>query len=147
MSLPVQLIHAARSLMASAQAIVRVSGRDIAVPDLLVFLSIHQSGSATASELTMLLKRDKTTVSRCVSRLTKSGLVEAVIDPFDGRQKNLELTDHGRLVAESVQHTLRGISEKAAKTLSVEEIEAIESYLGQIIEHDRSLLNTTNDSI
>lgn len=64
-------------------------------------LLIQQHLGLTMSRLAELSFMEKTMVSKAVTRLTKSGLVERQIGETDARQVSLVLTRKGKRVAET----------------------------------------------
>lgn len=89
----VALLFAGRHLLDAAIDGIALEGERPAAADVAVLLALQAFPSSSQTELTAILGRDKTTLSRTVSRLRKKGFVNARIDPIDGRRQTLELTE------------------------------------------------------
>ena len=72
---------------------------DMAGYHVLVYLNVE--GPQRAGELATAFHSDPSTISRQVSGLVKSGLVERRADPHDGRASILAATDEGVKVIET----------------------------------------------
>lgn len=97
--LVVALLFAGRHLLDAAFEEIADSGGRLTPADTAVLLALQAFPSSTQTELTAIVGRDKTTLSRTISGLRRTGLVEARIDPIDGRRQTLELTDEAIALA------------------------------------------------
>jgi DNA-binding MarR family transcriptional regulator len=68
-----------------------------------VLFVVAGAGTVRISELATTLHNDVSTVSRQVSSLVTSGLLEKSADPSDGRAWVVSLTDHGREALDRIQ--------------------------------------------
>jgi DNA-binding MarR family transcriptional regulator len=68
-----------------------------------VLFLVAGAGTVRISELATTLHNDVSTVSRQVSALVTSGLLEKSADPSDGRAWVVSLTDHGREALDRIQ--------------------------------------------
>jgi len=96
------LLRVQKLLVAAKHSAPRLEdGVDVtAYPVLFV---VAGAESVRISELATTLHNDVSTVSRQVSSLVTSGLLEKSADPSDGRAWVLSLTDHGREALERIQ--------------------------------------------
>jgi len=69
---------------------------DISYGQYKVISVIHNHGPISVGNLGRLVGSAQSTTSEMVARLTKSGLVNKVRGPYDGRVVMVELTDQGR---------------------------------------------------
>jgi len=97
--LVVALLFAGRHLLDAAIREIADSGGRVTAADTAVLLALQAFPSSTQTELSAILGRDKTTLSRTMSRLKTTGFVEARIDPIDGRRQTLALTDEAIALA------------------------------------------------
>lgn len=68
-----------------------------------VLFVVAGQGTVRISELATTLHNDVSTVSRQVSSLVASGMLEKSADPSDGRAWVVSLTDHGRAAVGRIQ--------------------------------------------
>jgi len=68
-----------------------------------VLFVVAGAGTVRISELATTLHNDVSTVSRQVSALVASGLLEKSADPSDGRAWVVSLTEHGRAALDRIQ--------------------------------------------
>ncbi len=68
-----------------------------------VLFVVAGAGSVRISEVATTLHNDVSTVSRQVSSLVSSGLLEKSADPSDGRAWVVSLTEHGRAALRRIQ--------------------------------------------
>ena len=98
------LLRVQKLLVASRNTAPRVhDGVDVAAYPVL-FL-VGGSGSIRISDLATTLHNDVSTVSRQVSALVTSGLLDKSADPKDGRAFVVSLTDSGREVLGRIQES------------------------------------------
>jgi DNA-binding MarR family transcriptional regulator len=71
---------------------------ELTTADLNILLLVHTFPDLVATTAARLLGRDKTTVSRTISRLEKEALLSTSLDALDGRRKTLSLTKKGQFV-------------------------------------------------
>ena len=137
MSLAVQVIHAARAIAAVCVDESSHAGRSLTESDVVVFLTVCDAGETTASRLTEVLRRDKTTISRSIARLASENLISPELDPRDGRQKLIRPTRSGYELGDVILSMLRSKATAAASDLSVDEVEAVEIFLRRLDESER----------
>ncbi len=90
----------------------------ITEPEAIILLVLHVQTGLTQNDLAARLARDKTTVSRTLSKLEEMGLIIRSIGSLDGRSREIALTERGhRAVAASVSR-LRNDVRAATRGLS-----------------------------
>lgn len=96
------LLRVQKLLVAAKHSAPRLEdGVDVtAYPALFV---VAGAGTVRVSELAATLHNDVSTVSRQVSSLVSSGLLEKSADPNDGRASVVSMTDHGRAAVGRIQ--------------------------------------------
>ena len=88
------LLRVQKLLVAAKQSAPRLED-DVDVTAYPVLFVVAGAGTVRISELAASLHNDVSTVSRQVSSLVASGLLEKTADPHDGRAWVVSLTDHG----------------------------------------------------
>ncbi len=82
-----------------------------------VLIELGKRKHCTAGELAELLRLDKSTVSRTVSRLVAAELVTTAVDATDARRKPLALTAAGKKRLATIDRTAGGRVDEALATL------------------------------
>jgi DNA-binding MarR family transcriptional regulator len=93
---------------------------------------IHDNQDMTVSKFAMLCELKKPTVTEIVNRFEQAGMIQKRHCNKDKRQYFIELTDHGRLLANTNELESRRVTEKITKKLSTEEVQTLTSLLDQI---------------
>jgi DNA-binding MarR family transcriptional regulator len=93
---------------------------------------IHDNQDMTVSKFALLCELKKPTVTEIVNRFEQAGMIQKRHCNKDKRQYFIELTDHGRLLANTNELESRRVTEKITKKLSTEEVQSLTSLLDQI---------------
>jgi DNA-binding MarR family transcriptional regulator len=93
---------------------------------------IHDNQDMTVSKFALLCELKKPTVTEIVNRFEQAGMIQKRHCNKDKRQYFIELTDHGRLLANTNELESRRVTEKITKKLSTEEVQTLTSLLDQI---------------
>ena len=94
------LMRAHQLVLAEVDAIVRPYDLTFARYEALVLLTFSRRGSLPLSKIGERLQVHPTSVTNIVDRLTRSGLVERLPNPEDGRGVLAQITPDGRVVVE-----------------------------------------------
>jgi putative acetyltransferase len=84
-------------------------------------IELEQSGNLTAGELADTLNLDRSTMSRICGSLVDAGLIEEHRNEYDGRLKQLALTEEGRRTVAAVHERANANVEMALALLKPEE--------------------------
>ncbi len=99
------------------------------MPRCHALIELADRGSLTVVQLAELLRLDKSTTSRVVSRLEKEGLIQSRTNAADRRQKPLFLTPSGQLEAERIHQESDLQVSNALSTLSDRERHVVQEGL------------------
>ncbi len=103
-----------------------IAGTDYSASAVHAILEIGARGSVTASQLSALLRLEKSSVSRLVQKLVAAGELREKVDADDNRVKHLALTPRGkrtmakidRFARDRVARALAGLPPRAAITIA-----------------------------
>ena len=87
-------------------------------PEQHELLALVDSGLSSPAEIHAASRRDKTTVSRVVSRAAKAGLVAQSRHPKDRRRQVVALTEEGRAALASSRRVVSRAAPRALEPLS-----------------------------
>jgi DNA-binding MarR family transcriptional regulator len=124
MSLALIFIQAARRLLTRAHEEIPAE-HGVSLADTALLLSVYAKPGSTVKEIASSLSRDKTTVSRSISNLSKYGLLRGELDSLDGRRKNLFLTKKGQHVILPALDSLEEDLEAVTGTLDASGIDVL----------------------
>lgn len=99
------------------------------MPRCHALIELADRGSMTVAQLAEVLRLDKSTTSRVVSRLEKEGLIQSRTNAADRRQKPLFLTESGQVEAERLHQQSDLQVGAALATLSATERHAVQEGL------------------
>ena len=115
------LLFVGRHLLDVALSSVTSTDKSVTGAETAVMLAVLAFPSSSQSEIAAILGRDKTTLSRTVSRLEKEGFLVSRMDPVDGRRKSLELTERAREFVIPALNSVRTHIDAASAGLAEEE--------------------------
>jgi DNA-binding MarR family transcriptional regulator len=122
--LVVWLLFVGRHLLEVATEEIEGEGERLSAVETAVLLALRAFPSMSQTDLSALLMRDKTTLSRTLARLEDGGFIAARMDPIDGRRRTLDLTEKSRgLVAPALESIINRL-ERAVSGMTVEEEKA-----------------------
>ena len=93
---------------------------------------IHDNQDMTVSKFALLSELKKPTVTEIVNRFEQAGMINKRHCKSDKRKYFIELTEHGRLLANTNELESRRVTEKIKNKLSNEEVKVFTSLLDQI---------------
>jgi len=137
MSLPTNIIFAARHLLTQGYAEIARDRARLSQSDLSVLLVVYDQPGITAKVLAERLGRVKTTVSRSVSRLTALGLVRSETDILDGRLHDLFLTTEGHAITQRAANRVREEIERLTDDMTSENVEVLNVFLTGLISNEQ----------
>ncbi len=123
---------AARTLVREFR-IVDGSGRvpGVSVSECHLLMELESRGTLTATELADILLMEKSSLSRLINRLIKSGLIAVSNDGADRRLRPLELTDQGRVTLTQIHDLANDQVRRALAFVAPGERQAMLSGLKQ----------------
>src|SRR5262245_50100602 len=101
-------------------------------PEQHEVLSLIAAGKSAAGEICAATGRDKTTVSRILSRATRAGLVEQARPADDRRKRVLQLTDRGATTVTQAQRVLERTAPKLLGPLSVKDRRRLDKVIRRL---------------
>ncbi|MET0189494.1 MAG: MarR family transcriptional regulator [Pseudonocardia sediminis] len=112
---------------------------DMAGYHVLAYLKVE--GPQRAGEMAAAFHSDPSTISRQVSALVKSGLVERRADPGDGRASLLAATDEGVRVIETERHRRARVIASVLGSWSPGDRDALTELLARFLDDYQSFEN------
>ena len=117
---------AIRSYRMFAQKQLKASGYQISVDQWLVIKAISENPGMPQQEIASLVFKDNASVTRIIEILVQLGYLSRNIHETDRRKTNLEVTEEGKQIIQSVQSlvnqnrrvALNGISERALQNMN-----------------------------
>ncbi|MCK8058477.1 MULTISPECIES: MarR family winged helix-turn-helix transcriptional regulator [unclassified Fusibacter] len=95
----------------------------------LFLINIHTHEGINLKELGKLVMIDRANTTRAVKKLEADGLVIALADETDKRNRKLYLTDKGKQIMPNLRTKLSEVSTVLTKDMTDEEIKQLESLL------------------
>ena len=95
-------------------------------------LKLHHGEASTVAELARECDMDAGATTRLLDRIEAKGLCRRVRSTVDRRVVNIELTDAGRTVAQSIPAVLRKVQDVHLEGFSLEERNTLMSMLNRI---------------
>lgn len=112
---------------------------DMAGYHVLAYLNVE--GPQRAGEMATAFHADPSTISRQVSALVKSGLVERRADPGDGRASLLAATDEGVRVIETERHRRARVIASVLGSWSSTDRDALTELLARFLDDYQAFEN------
>ena len=132
----VALLFVGRHLLDVALREVRSEGAGLTTAETALLLTLRAFPASSQTDLVHIVGRDKTTLSRTVSRLESAGFLTERIDPVDGRRKTLELTDRAQGIVVQALEAVTEQLDRAAASLSPDQeiacLRLIEELMGEL---------------
>jgi len=133
--LVVWLLFVGRHLLEVATEEIEVEGERLSAVETAALLALRAFPSMSQTDLSALLMRDKTTLSRTLSRLEDGGFIAARMDPIDGRRKTLDLTEKSRALVTPALESITERLERAVSGMTVEEEKACFLLIERMMTH------------
>lgn len=97
-----------------------------------VLLALPVQGRLTMSTLAQALDLGAPAMTGLVDRMCKSGLLQRVQDPQDGRSSLVELTEAGRAARQQMAHQARMLNAQLREGFTDDEISTVARWLTMI---------------
>ena len=92
----------------------------------------RNGGQATQKEIEGFLQVSHPTVAGVISRMEQNGFVRCWLDPADKRSKIVGQTERAAAIAHEMQATINATEQQMLRSLTLEQIAALESALRTI---------------
>src|SRR3954470_19268457 len=110
----------------------RLVGSDFTLTEARALFEIGAGNIRTARALGNALGVDKGYLSRVIGRLERSGVIARTQSTGDRRERNLSMTDRGRLVFDRLQADTNAQIEHLVDRLSPAEVSALVEHMSSI---------------
>lgn len=94
-----------------------------------LLIELGKKGPLTSTDMSVILKLDKSTISRMVNKLIKKKLITLIPNPSDQRLKNILLTESGKKIVSQINHVADKQVKDALCFLSEKERSLVEKGL------------------
>jgi len=111
----------------------KISKYEIAPEQFGTLMIIGENSQCTQTELSNLLSKDKTTITRLLDSLERKRLILKVRDKNDKRAFKLELTSEAKELLREVIPIAKGINDEIKDRVSKEDLEAFFRVLETIL--------------
>lgn len=109
------------------------NGYDITHSQWLILMMLWQKDGRNQNELTNLMYREKTTITRVIEGMEKRGLIYREIDTRDRRNKLCYLTDEGNLLKAKLIPIVREINNQAIANIDSQEFDIFKSIIKKVL--------------
>lgn len=109
------------------------NGYEITHSQWLILMMLWQKDGRNQNELTGLMYREKTTITRVIEGMEKRGLIYREIDTKDRRNKLCFLTNEGYLLKTKLVPIARKINELAISNIDIEEFEIFKNIIKKVL--------------
>lgn len=111
------------------------NGFDITFAQWPMLVALSHFENISQNEISKMMQRDKTTIARMLSLMEKNGLIKRLIDPFDKRNKIINLTDKGKELFQNLVPIMIHFIDEMCEGIPREEISMLNNTLGKIFEN------------
>jgi len=141
--------HIRLILWKSAKAVEKLDRESVArtglnMTDFAIMEALLHKGPLTINRIGEKVLLTSGSMTAAVNRLEKSGLVQRIQDPADGRCFFVHLTKAGRRVIQDAFENHRNRLESAVETLTSEERAELVRLLKKLGRHAESMATSTN---
>jgi len=107
---------------------------DINVEQFIVLRLLSRNDGASQQEISKIIDRDKTTITRLISRMETKNLLLRVPCKEDKRVKNVYITNYGKEVLLSIQPLTIGVQKELERSVSENELDIFYSVMGRFLD-------------
>lgn len=112
-----------------SQQMKKMGVKDIATPYGAIFASLFQGGRLTMGEIARSIRRDKSTVTVLIRKLTNLGYVETCASPNDARATFVRLSKKGKALEPVFWEISKKVRKKIYRDFTEEEKEMLATLL------------------
>lgn len=109
------------------------NGYDITHSQWLILMMLWHKDGRNQNELTGLMYREKTTITRVIEGMEKRGLIYREIDTKDRRNKLCYLSDEGSLLKSKLIPIVREVNEQAISNIDSQEFEIFKNIIKKVL--------------
>lgn len=109
-----------------------LTGTGVHTGQEIVLAKLLHLGSLPVAQLAKVLDVEVPTATRTTQRMEAAGLVRRLKNTTDARQVSIELTDHGKELAKTVQQLHAQAGERALQGVSPEDLRLLRNLLWTI---------------
>ena len=142
-----QLVRLKKSMESFRTRVLAVGGHGLEGSGLAVLMHLTTGGPTRTSGLAELLGLDPSTTSRHVAALERSGHVERVADPDDGRAWLVQVSPTGRLTFERTRALRNALVARALAHWTPSEVDAFAASLARFNDSVLALDDATVDEL
>ncbi len=108
------------------------NGYDITHAQWLILMMLWMKDGRQQNELTELIFKEKTTITRLIDNLEKKNLLVRVTDLIDKRSKLIYLTNSGKELKNKLTPLVIELNHQASEGISSEELELLKTLMMKI---------------
>ncbi len=123
------------SMRNSVTKIFNENGHDITHAQWSILMMLWIKDGCQQQELTKMIYKEKTTVTRLIDTLEKKDLLVRVPDRNNKRNKFIYLTNKGKELRSKLTPLVLNLNKKASLGFTENELETLKSYLRRIYEN------------
>jgi DNA-binding MarR family transcriptional regulator len=123
-----------KTLFTQCDKRIRQLGFPIEMDQVPVLAVLYYDGGMSQQEICAHLQRDKASINRTVSFLSKKGFVKVVQDATDRRKTRIELTTIGKELAIQVHAVIKEIETSLVSALTEKEVQQFSTLTSKLIE-------------
>jgi len=105
---------------------------DLNVEQFMLLKCLSFNDGINQQELSKVIDRDKTTITRLISKMEKKNMVLRVNSKEDKRVNNIHLTNLGKEMLEKVEPYLTEINNSLQNSISIDEFEVLKIVLSKL---------------
>lgn len=124
---------AERLLTAQLEQAFQLDGIEITSEQWRVLFYLWNEDGINQRELAKRVKKEKSTITRQIDTLERKGLIERHSLNEDKRNKQLFVTQQGKIIEERTLHIAQSITEKAEASIHKTELKIFRKVLQQMI--------------
>lgn len=109
------------------------NGYEITHSQWLILMMLWQKDGRNQNELTSLMYREKTTITRVIEGMEKRGLIFREIDTKDRRNKLCYLTDEGNLLKTKLIPIVQEINDQAISNIDSQEFDIFKNIIKKVL--------------
>jgi DNA-binding MarR family transcriptional regulator len=112
----------------------RLSGLDLAPPDINLLANLADGGQRTVGALAAATATKPTTLTSALDRLARRGLLVRDVDPADRRSFLISLTPSGQAAARTVAAAVHDLERRALATVTEADVAGFHALTSALME-------------
>jgi len=123
-----------RKLLRECDRLFRQMDFPVEMDQIPVFAALYYENGISQQEISSKLERDKASINRTISFLSKKGFARVVQDETDRRKTRIELTETGKELAVQADAILNKIAKTLTSALTEKEMQQFSTLINKLIE-------------